>query len=749
MELDTSVGTENPRVTAGLSGSRRLLGKIGSRIGAQAPVASGDIKASEALLLLKNFEESRQGWFWSTDASGNLTYITEFIAELLGSNPADLLGKPIASLFLKPVHDDAGSRSLPFIFTKRMQFSDFEVQAGNSDEECWLSISGRPHFDSSGNFLGFRGSGSDITKQRRASEDTSRLAMYDSLTGLPNRASMAKKLEATLAAYRIQKRTCAVMLVDLDRFKQINDTLGHPAGDALLKQVAERLLKMVGQSGEVYRLGGDEFQIMLPDCDDRGVLGDLAGKIIESLSQPYSVDGQRCIIGASIGVSVAPFDGLSSDDIMKSADLALYEAKGNGRGRFRFYSKDLQQSAEDRRLLEEDLRDAVAKDELELAYQPIVNTKTNIVEGFESLMRWNHPERGQIAPALFIPIAEDANLIWKLGEWAIHKACEDAARWPGKAKVAVNVSANQFANQQFPEVVDAALEASGLSAERLELEITERVFMAESQETSAMFEALKDRGVRLVLDDFGTGYSSLSYLQAAPFDKIKIDQNFIRGATEPGSRNDAIISAIVALADALGMETTAGGIETLDEFELISKLNVSHVQGHVCSKAVSNEALVENLDGGSWTIEPTGPRRHRNDRLSMFRKVRLIHENHVYSIVVRNLSVSGALVEGLYNVPVGTKFVIDFGDGQLALATVCRSSGNQQGVEFETRLVSDGNGGLCTSRRVSPYLIAEAGLEVPNMPPGYVPTTKIDKDSLSVPAFSTVADWKATQIKPK
>jgi len=749
METNSSIGNEGPSSTAASNDARSLFGKISSRIVSQGPVGSRNIKAAEALLLLQNYEESQQGWFWSTDALGNLTYLTESIAEVLGGKSADLLGKPMVSLFLKPADSDAGSRTLPFILTKKMKFNGLELQASNSADECWLSISGRPYQDKLGNFQGFRGSGNDVTAQRRLSLDTSRLAMFDSLTGLANRASMSKKLETTLAAYQVQKRTCAIMLVDLDRFKQINDTLGHPAGDALLKQVAERLLKVVGQSGEVCRLGGDEFQIMLPDCDDRGVLGDLAGKIISSLSQPYSVEGNRCIIGASIGVAISPFDGLSSEDIVKSADLALYEAKGNGRGRFRFYSSGLQQSAEDRRLLEEHLRDAIGKGELELAYQPIVNAKTNIVEGFEALMRWNHPERGQISPALFIPIAEEANLIWDLGLWAIQQACEDAATWPGKTRVAVNVSPSQFANDLFPAVVDDALAASGLAAERLELEITEGVFMAERNETHTMFKALKKRGVRLALDDFGTGYSSLSYLQTAPFDKIKIDQNFVRGATETGSRNGAIIAAIVALAEALGMDTTAEGIETLDEFELIHKLNVSHIQGFVYSKAVSNQALVENLEGGHWVIEPAGPAHHRNERLSMYRKVRMIHENHVYSIVIRNLSKTGALVDGLFNVPIGTKFVIDFGDGQLAVATVTRSNANQQGIKFETPLVSDGNGGLCTSRRVSPYLIAEAGLDIPNLPAGYFPTRKIDKDSLSLPAFSTVADWEATKVKPK
>lgn len=730
-------------------GARGFFGNISSRLGSQPSSEPGSMKAADALALLQNFEESGLGWFWSTDASGNLTYITESVAEALGGSSAELVGTPMVSLFLKPDDNESGSRTLPFILTKKVKFNGLEVQAANAEEECWLSISGRPYHDPSGNFLGFRGSGSEVTAQRRQSLDTTRMAKYDSLTGLANRASMTKILETTLAAYQAQNRTCTVMFVDLDRFEQVNDTLGHPAGDELLKQVAERLQKVVGKAGEVGRIGGDEFQIILRDCDDRGVLGDLATKIIGSLSQPYLVGANRCIIGASIGIAISPFDGQSREELVKGADLALYEAKGNGRGRFRFYSKDLQQSAEERRVLGEDLKHAIIKEELALAYQPIVNAKTNIVEGFEALMRWNHSERGIISPALFVPIAEDTNLIWELGEWAINRACRDAASWPGHMRIAVNVAASQFANERFPKLIDDALKQSGLAPERLELEITEDVFMAETNEMDAMFHAIKSRDVRLVLDDFGTGHSSLSHLQTAPFDRIKIDQNFLRGATEPGSRNGALIAAIVALADALGMETTAEGVEALDEFDLISKLNVSHVQGYVYSDAVSNAELLDNLDQGQWTIEPSGPTHHRNERLSMYRKVRMIHENHVYSIVIRNLSVSGALVDGLYNVPVGTKFVIDFGDGQLAVATVCRSHRNQQGIEFETRLVSDGNGGLCTSRRVSPYLIAEAGLDVPNLPPGYVPTRKIDTDSLSLPAFSTVADWEATKVKPK
>ena len=309
----------------------------------------------------------------------------------------------------------------------------------------------------------------------------------------------------------------------------------------------------------------------------------------------------------------------------------------------------------------------------------------------------------------------------------LRKACADAASWPGDMRVAVNVSPIQFANADLPKIVSQALATTGLAPDRLELEITESVFLGDSTETGRMFEALKDLGVRLALDDFGTGYSSLGYLQSAPFDKIKIDQSFVRDATIPGSRNGAIIAAIVALAEALEMETTAEGIESLDQLDLVRKLNVSHVQGYVYSKPVSHGALLEHAEAGSWTIKPTGPARQRNDRYSLFRKVGAIHGNHRYEVVIRNLSTTGAFIEGILDVPIGTRFVIDFGEGQLVTGTVRRSMKHQQGVEFEQTMVSDGNGGLCTRHRVSPYLIAAAAQQT---------------GALALPTFTTTSDWK-------
>jgi diguanylate cyclase (GGDEF)-like protein len=717
--------------------ARGLLATLGSRLERRkAPPPVVLDRNSEAVLILRNHEESGQGWFWATNAEGQLTYLTETMSRTLGGETGVPLGTTFSDLFTHGEDSSGNRRTLAFALAKKSKFAKLAVVA-SPDEDQWWELSGCPQFDAANEFCGFRGSGVDVTEQRRSSEQASKLAMYDPLTGLPNRRRMSQVLETTLQAFGQQQRPCTVMLIDLDRFKQVNDTLGHPAGDALLKLVAERLIKIIGDREKLCRLGGDEFQIILPDLDDRGTLGGVAHDIITSLSQPYAVDGARCVIGASIGIAISPFDGANSEELIRNADLALYAAKAGGRGRFRFFSSDFLQAAEDKRVLEEDLRDAVAKGEMQMYYQPIVCAKTNCVKGVEALIRWHHPERGPISPALFIPIAEEANLIEQLGEWTLRRACEDAIKWPGKLRVAVNVSPIQFANEGFAGLVKNVLNSTGFPASQLELEITEGVFLSDSSETDDMFTALKDVGVRLALDDFGTGYSSLGYLRSAPFDKIKIDQSFVRGATEPGSRNGAIIAAIVALAEALEMDTTAEGIESLDQLALVRKLNVSHIQGYVYSKAVPSADLCRMLEVGEWVIEPAGPARQRNDRLSVYRKAGAIHGDHCYPVIIRNLSTTGALMEGLMDIPVGTEFVLDFGEGQLAVATVRRSEGFQQGVEFEQRLVNDGNGGLCTRHRVSPYLLARAGLPGGNSAAALAGAPPSERWAASLPMFET------------
>ena len=662
-----------------------------------------------ASLMLTSYETSGLGWFWSTDAKGCLTYLTGHIAPLLIGDPDRGLGMPLVDLFLKGDEGSGAGRNLPFMFAKQAKFERIIVRAAGACQTHLWSISGNPQFDAGGQYMGYCGSGVDITEQRKSSESASRLAMYDSLTGLPNRLRMTQVLEADLNGHDVHRRPCAVMMIDLDRFKQVNDTLGHPAGDTLLCQVGDRLSRIVGESERVFRPGGDEFQVILRE-GDRDKLQALGDRIIASLSQPYSIEGSRCVIGASVGIAVGPADGRQSDDLIRNADLALYAAKGSGRGCVSFFSSDLLQAAEDKRALEEDLRDALVKGELHVFYQPIVSTAGNVTTGVEALVRWHHPERGSISPGVFIPIAEEANLIGPLGEWILRKACEDAAGWPGNIRVAVNVSPVQFTSGGLPAIVTSALASSGLSPDRLELEITEGVFLSDSAAADTVFTALKQIGVRLALDDFGTGYSSLGYLRTAPFDKIKIDQSFVRAATLPGSRNRAIIAAIVALAEALGMETTAEGVESLDQLDLIKSLRVSHVQGYIYSQAIALEELTERLEKGEWIIPPSGPTKQRSDRISMYRKVRAIFGNHYRSVLIRNLSETGALIEGLDEVPFNSQLIVDFGEGHLVFAKVIRLRNRQQAIVFEERLVSDGQGGLRTASPISPYALRKAGL---------------------------------------
>jgi diguanylate cyclase (GGDEF)-like protein/PAS domain S-box-containing protein len=641
--------------------------------------------------ILADYEQTGQGWFWETDRKGAVTYISPTISQLLGCEPASLLGRPFIDLFILDAAEQVGERTLLFHLNSRSSFQELLVRAADHGEERWWSISGRPIYDGFANFLGFRGSGSDLTEKRRSEQHASRLAHYDSLTGLANRFQMSQTLEKILNAPHETHRCCAVFLLDLDRFKHVNDTMGHPAGDALLKQVAQRLQSSVGDLGRVGRLGGDEFQVVLPGLMPPEKLSDLAIRLIEALSQPYSIDGSRVTIGASIGIARSPEDGVTAEAIIRNADLALYAAKDRGRGCHHFYTSNLHSDAEERRQLEQDLRDAIMHGGLELFYQPVVKVTTQTITGFEALLRWNHPIKGRLSPAKFVPIAEDAGLIAPIGEWALRTACQDLASWPSSVRVAVNVSPLQFANPALPAIVTSALASAQVAPDRLELEITESVFLNDNPGTDAMFTALKRVGVRLALDDFGTGYSSLGYLKKAPFDKIKIDQSFVRGATIPGSRNGAIIASIVSLAEALGMETTAEGVETLDELDLVRKLGCSHVQGYIYSKAVELPRASEYVSG-DLSMVAEGPRSARAARRTMLRKVTLEHEGQSYHATVRNISEAGAMLEGLWDVPVGVVFIIALGDGCTVRSTVRWTQNGQLGVEFRERLRFDAAG---------------------------------------------------------
>jgi diguanylate cyclase (GGDEF)-like protein len=634
--------------------------------------------------ILADYEETGQGWFWETDRRSQLTYISAPVAHLLGQSQDSLIAKPLAALFDLDEGQD-GERTLLFHLSARSAFQELAVKAAIEGEDRWWSISGRPIYDQFDNFVGFRGSGTDLTERRRSAEHASRLANYDSLTGLANRFQMSQTLEKILAAPQKKNRCCAVLLLDLDRFKHVNDTRGHPVGDALLRQVAQRLERTVGKSGRVGRLGGDEFQVIIPNRVDRKRVAQVAKDIIHALSHPYSIEGHSIVVGASVGIALAPDDGTASEELVRNVDLALYAAKDAGRGRFHFYAQDLHAEAEARAEIERELRNAIAQGELQLFYQPYVATASERIAGFEALLRWQHPKRGWIAPDKFVGIAEDSGLIAQIGEWALRTACNDLANWPDDVRCAVNVSPLQFANKELPAIVTNALAQAGIHPSRLELEITESVFLNDDEGTDAMFAALKRIGVRLALDDFGTGYSSLGYLKKAPFDKIKIDQSFVRGATRPNSRNGAIIASITSLAQALGMDTTAEGVETLDELELVRLHGCSHVQGYIYERPLDAAAATERVASG-LAVVAQGPRSSRSPRRTMLRKVGVEHQGKTYKAIVRNLSTTGALVEGLPGMPVGTTFEVHFSDHHKVSATSRWCVRDRMGLEFAAPL---------------------------------------------------------------
>lgn len=710
--------------------------------GSVAVIAQND--ASRRVEILDDFEQAGISWLWATDDENRLVYLSEKAAENLNLPLEEILATPLSALFENDPDnpDEKSDRPLHFQLSRRSKLTDQVVRRipsamKDGDSQTWWMISAHPKIDSSGNFQGYRGNAKDVTVEYQRKLQDSKLAEYDSLTGLANRHRMDRQLTSTMAAFKAANRSCAIMMLDLDRFKQVNDTMGHPAGDELLRQVASRMKAVVGDRGEIGRLGGDEFQIILPDLDDRGKLGEIAQKIVQIVSQPYPIEGKSAIIGTSIGIAVAPYDGVEKEDLVESSDLALYAAKNSGRGQFRFFSAELKDEEEERRLLVEDLRDALVNDQLELHYQPVVRAADHMVVGFEALMRWAHPERGSVSPGVFIPMAEELNLINQLGEWALRRACDDAASWPDSVRVAVNVSAVQFASTGFPEIVLNALSQSGLKPDRLELELTESVFMGDSETIDNTFKTLKDIGIRMALDDFGTGYSSLSYLRSAPFDKIKVDKSFVDSCTQKDKNSAKIISAIIGLSEALGMETTVEGVEAFDQFDLVCEKGARLIQGWIYSRALKLEDVVSSMSSGAFKIEPDGPELYRPDRRTVFRRIGVIHDDHRYGAVMRDLSMNGARFEGVLGIPIGTNLVLDLGAGQLALCKVVRSTEAMIGVEFDTPLVNDGAGGLCTRHRVSPYDLAEAGMPLAALPPGDYPLGQNDQNKTK-PQFMQV-----------
>jgi diguanylate cyclase (GGDEF)-like protein/PAS domain S-box-containing protein len=429
---------------------------------------------------------------------------------------------------------------------------------------------------------GWVGTYEDVTERHRAEEHIKHMARHDTLTALPNRLLFHEKMADGLVRVSTGTESMAVMCLDLDNFKSVNDSLGHPIGDKLLQNIAHRLCSTLTGADTIARLGGDEFAVLHPveSVHDADVL---ARRVLAAISEPITIDGQEITTGISIGIAIAPENGTTSEHLMKCADLALYRSKDQGRNTFRHFEPAMDVQLQARRTLETDLRRALSAGEFDIAYQPQISLATNELIGFEALLRWNHPTRGPISPAEFIPVAEEIGLIIPLGQWVLRQACVEAANWPSPVRVAVNLSPIQFRGRGLVSTVTQALAAANISANRLELEITEAVLMEQNEANISTLHQLRALGARIAMDDFGTGYSSLSYLRSFPFDKIKIDRSFVFDSIT-GQQGEAIIRTIAELGSTLGIETTAEGVETAEQLQLVRRAGCTEGQGYLIGR---------------------------------------------------------------------------------------------------------------------------------------------------------------------
>jgi diguanylate cyclase (GGDEF)-like protein/PAS domain S-box-containing protein len=546
-------------------------------------------QSESASLLLQEYEQRGVGWLWQIDAENRVTYISSRMSALLGTPANQLIGHSLPALL-------GGQAELGRVLLEREAFNALEMQLKSPRGTRWISIAGDPIIDTAGRFEGFRGVGSDITEIRQTQERLTHLANVDVLSGLPNRGRVRQLLGEALRHATTGNVPCAIMFLDLDGFKPVNDTFGHPKGDAVLRAVAKRLVDEVGVDGHVGRMGGDEFAIVLTDAQSRKLVEELADRIINAIKEPYMIDQMEIRIGVSIGCAFGPIDGATVDDLILKADLALYQAKDAGRGCARYFSSQLQSEQEDRVRLEGDLRSALGSKQFHLVYQPLINAKTQKLVGFEALIRWNHPQRGNVPPNVFIPVAEESGLMVAIGDWVIDEACRAAASWPDPITVALNISPKQIVAPALPNTVSEALARYKLPGNRIELEVTEGVFLGDNGSTLDVLKRLRALGVGIALDDFGTGYSSIGYLNKAVFHKLKIDGSFVR---EAGTRpeNVAIIQSIVQLAKSFRMSITAEGVETAEDFERMRELGCDIIQGYLFGRPLAYERANQMVVG--------------------------------------------------------------------------------------------------------------------------------------------------------
>jgi len=551
----------------------------------------------EILERFRSLTELSSDWYWEMDAEFRFTYVSEGIRKVRGVGPESLIGRRRWDMQHAAGEDEMARHRATL--EAHLPFKDFVLARTNADGRVThVSHTGKPIFDDKGNFRGYRGVARDITERIRAEADLARMAHYDTLTGLPNRALLQARLKRAMARADRGETLLALMFLDLDQFKEINDSLGHAIGDAVLKETASRLESCVRATDTVARLGGDEFTILLEDVRNVDEIRSVAEKLLLAIAERAQVAGHELHLSTSIGVTVYPLDDLEIDTLLRNADLAMYHAKQEGRNNIQFFSRDMSERTEKRVDMLARLRGALVRNELALHYQPQVDVRSGAITGVEALLRWNDRERGLVSPAQFIPLAEETGLIIPIGEWVLREACGQAKRWLdaglGPLSMAVNLSPRQFRQKNLVQMVAAILAETGLPPACLELEITESTVMHRTEEAAIGLRALHALGVQISLDDFGTGYSSLAYLHRFPVHTLKVDQSFVHDIKS--DRDDAaIVSTVITLARQLKLRALAEGVETKAQLQFLRSRGCDYFQGYLFCRpkaAAEIEALL-------------------------------------------------------------------------------------------------------------------------------------------------------------
>ena len=665
----------------------------------QAEPDAASVEAASAERVAADFEASGCGWFWVSDVEGRLNYVSPALAASLGVARDALMGRQFGEILITD-GADIQLPTLEFHLASRFPFTNLIVTAASGSEQCW-SLSGSPCFDEVGRFMGFRGVGLNLTEDQRAEVRSSRVAACDGLTGLPNRTRMRAMLDEALRNSDSRREGCALFLIDLDRFKQVNDTLGHPVGDLLLQEVAVRLNAELGEAGQLGRLGGDEFEAVLPGIDEEGCLAEIAERMISRVSAPYVIRGNPVSIGASIGIAISRPGRTVADDLIKSADLALYASKAAGRGTYRFFEAAMHSEETERRVLESDLRGALASGQFRLVFQPVVAASSDDVVGLEALLRWLHPTRGRLAPEAFLGQAEAARLIGQIGEWVLRTACAEAAKWPDHIRLSVNLSLAEVEQPHIVAHVASALAASGLEPDRLELDLPEAALLTDNPQVRSTLSSLKELGVRLALDDFGLASASVSTLRSPLLDRVKLHSSLVRGAGVEGSRCHAVVASLVSVSTDIGLEVTAEGVESLEDLALGRRLGCTHVQGFLVGRPVEPEEAAQ-LAAASQPVAVADDVGSRPPRHSLIRRGSLSFAGETRPVRLRNISAEGAMIESDQPMVAGEQVELDLSDGVRLSGEVRWAQDGRIGLRFAEKFDLKRLG---RSRRATPSIL--------------------------------------------